>query len=150
MHKVKLNKTFDFEIHNVAFGDLTKEEAIDICKDGRLASHFLERQLTKWFPELTHVTGCKDHDHIDSRGTKYDAKNFTRSTGLYFGPSNMIGKGREFIQSVAHEKASRLVYIFCDIVDFPKVRVLFRKGNDLVAEYPKCRIPLGKRAVLFD
>ena len=56
MHKVKLNKTFDFEIHNVAFGDLTKEEAIDICKDGRLASHFLERQLTKWFPELTHVT----------------------------------------------------------------------------------------------
>ena len=63
MPKVKLNKTFDFEIHNVAFGDLTKEEAIDICKDGRLASHFLERQLTKWFPELTNVD-VKNYDHV--------------------------------------------------------------------------------------
>ena len=150
MPKVKLNKTFDFEIHNVAFGDLTKEEAIDICKDGRLASHFLELQLTKWFPELTHVTGCKDHDHVDQNGTKYDAKNFTRSSGLYFGPSNMRGSKRKFIQSVAHEKASCLIYICCDIVDFPQVRVLFRKGTELIVEYPKCNISLGKRAVFFE
>ena len=150
MHKVKLNETFDFKVRNFTFGDLSEQETIDCFKDGRVASHFLERQLTKWFPELIHIKGCKDHDHVDQNGTKYDAKNFTPSGGLKFMSSNMLGTGRKFNPTVAHEKASHLIYICCDIVDFPQVRVLFRKGTELIVEYPKCAIPLSKRAVLFD
>ena len=37
-----------YEIQNVSFGDLKQEAIHDILKDGRLASHFLERQLEIW------------------------------------------------------------------------------------------------------
>jgi hypothetical protein len=147
--KVTLDKTFNFKVHNYAFGDLTRQEAIECYKDGRVASHFLERQLTKWFPELTHIKGCKDHDHVDGSGNKYDAKNFTPSGGLKFKPSAMLGSGRSFNAEVAHAKAENMIYICCDIVDFPAVRVIFKSGKDLIAEYPKCEIPKRHREVLF-
>jgi hypothetical protein len=148
-NEIKLDKIFKFEISEYTFGELTKEELVECYKDGRVASHFLERHLTKWFPELIHVKGCKDHDHVDKEGIKYDAKNFTSSSGLKFKPSAMIGTGRVFDAAKAHKKADDLVYICCDIVDFPKVRVLFKKGSDLVIKYPKCEVPRSKREDFF-
>jgi hypothetical protein len=57
-----------FTLDNLSFGDLSKEEVYECMKDGRLASHFLERQLTKWFPALTRVDQ-KGHDHVDTDET---------------------------------------------------------------------------------
>lgn len=148
MTEIKLNKTYSFEIKNLAFGDLTKEDLIEIYKDGRVASHLLERHLTKWFPQLTHVPGCADHDHLDATGQQYDAKNFTKS-GLNFKPSKMLGVGRTFDYDVMVEKASKLIYIACDIVDFPKVRVVFKSGSELARDYPNGKISKSKREVLF-
>tara|TARA_A100001515_G_scaffold117646_1_gene99690 strand:- start:1385 stop:1834 length:450 start_codon:yes stop_codon:yes gene_type:complete len=148
MTEIELNKTYSFEIKNLAFGDLTKEDLIEIYKDGRVASHLLERHLTKWFPQLTHVPGCADHDHLDSTGQQYDAKNFTKS-GLNFKPSKMLGVGRTFDYDVMVEKASKLIYIACDIVDFPKVRVVFKSGSELARDYPNGNISKTKREVLF-
>ena len=108
----------------------------------------LEEQLIHWFPELTRVEGNKDHDHIGENGVKYDAKNFTKG-GLNFMPSNQIGAGRKFDSVIAYEKANKLVYICCDIVDFPKVRVIFKSGKDLVKDFPKCRVTKTNREVLF-
>jgi len=146
--KIELNKTYEFEIANFSFGDLTSAELVEVFMDGRFASPFLERQLAKWFPDLKHVTGNKPHDHVDSSGTLYDAKNFTKN-GLKFMPSNQLGQGRKFEAKVAHEKAEKLVYISCDIVDFPKLRVRFTAGTKLVKEYPDCKIPLKEREAYY-
>ena len=147
--KIKLNKVYKFEIKNFSFGDIPREELIENFRDGRCCSWFVEPQIVKWFPELKRVKGNLDHDHIDKDGIKYDAKNFTKN-GLKFKPSNQIGSGRKFNESIAHDKANKLIYICCDIVEFPKIRVKFIKGADLIKKYPKCEINKGSREEFFN
>jgi hypothetical protein len=149
MSNIVINKVYNFQVENFEFGGLSRDACIEIFKDGRVASHFLERQLTIWFPTLTHIKGCKDHDHIDADGVKYDAKNFTKR-GLIFMPSNQMGAGRKFNESVAHEKAKKLIFICCDIVDFPIVRVKFADGAELAKQYPTCKIKKGDREEFFN
>mgnify|MGYP001374832678 FL=1 len=147
--KVELNKTYYFDLTDtMSFGDIKQERLYEFFKDGRNASFMLEEQLIHWFPELTRVEGNKDHDHISEDGVKYDAKNFTKG-GLNFMPSNQIGAGRKFDSVIAYEKANKLVYICCDIVDFPKVRVIFKSGKDLVKDFPNCKVSKTNREVLF-
>lgn len=148
MNTIQLNKTYNFTIDNFAFGNLTRDEMIDVLVDGRFNSPFMERQLTKWFPVLKHVTGNKDHDHVDNKGNLYDAKNFTKN-GLKFKPSNQLGQGRAFNATIAHQKANKLIYICCDIIDFPDVKVRFIDGSTLVKLYPLCEVPKNHRSVLF-
>ena len=136
-----------FTVENISFGDLNQDELATMFTDGRLASHFLERQLTKWYPDLTFVDK-KGYDHLDEQGNKYDQKCFTKG-GLGFAPSHMGGKGRVFVQEEAHEHAKDITYICCDVVDFPIVKVKFAKGSDLIVDYPKCKIPFSKRKEFF-
>ena len=138
--------TFDFT-GSVSFGGLPEAVICEMFKDGRLASHFLERQLEVWFPELTFVN-AKGYDHVDTAGVKYDQKCFTKG-GLRFMPSGMIGAGRKLDEAVAQEHAREINYICCDIVDFPLVRVVFKRGTDLANEYSKCAVPFKDRAKLF-
>ena len=143
-----LNSSCDtFVIENISFGDLSDDELSLMFTDGRLASHFLERQLTKWYPELTFVDK-RGYDHVDEEGHKYDQKCFTKG-GLGFAPSHMGGKGRVFVQEEAHEHAKDITYICCDVVDFPIVKVKFARGSDLIVDYPKCKIPFSKRQEFF-
>jgi hypothetical protein len=149
MELQRSNHSFDeWKIDNISFGDLSNNELSDMFTDGRLASHFLERQLTKWYPELEFVDK-RGYDHVDKDGNKYDQKCFTKG-GLTFSPSNMAGKGRVFVQEEAHDHAKNITYICCDIVDFPTVRVKFSKGSDLIEVFPKCKIPFSKREEFFN
>ena len=111
----------------------------------------MEPQLVKWFPELRHVKGCKDHDHVNKvdESIKYDAKNFTPAGGCKFMPSAMIGTGRKFNEEQFLFKTENMNYIICDIVDFPKVSVIIKKGSELATQYPKGTISLTKRKELF-
>jgi len=136
-----------FTVENISFGDLNQDELARMFTDGRLASHFLERQLTKWYPFLTFVDK-KGHDHLDEEGNKYDQKCFTKD-GLTFSPSHMGGKGRVFNKEEAHAHAKDIIYICCDVVDFPTVRVKFAKGEELIQEFPKCKIAYSKRKEFF-
>ena len=145
---IKKDETYTFEIPNVSFGDLSREETHEVLRDGRFAAPFLERQLTKCFPELTHVKGNKDHDHINDRAEKFDAKNFTHN-GLKFMPSKMIGVGRKVDIQEVKKKASKLTYICCDIIDFPRVRVRFVEGSKLIEQFPSAVIPRKDREVFF-
>ena len=143
----EFNKVYYHDLSGTyTFGDLSEETLTEIFEDGRVASHLLERQLTKWYPFLTHVKGCKDHDHIDESLCKYDAKNFTKSGGCKFLPSSMIGTGRKFNEKEFKEKTTNMRYIICDIVDFPKVRVLFKKGFELAQKYPNGKITKAKKS----
>ena len=142
MSRVELDKTFTYNLGGtVSFGDLSENVVEDLFKDGRIASHAIERQIEIWFPDLTFVNK-KGYDHIDSSGRKYDAKNFTKASGMNFMPSIMKGGGRSYDEEIAHGHAKEMIYIPCDIVDFPIVRVVFKKGSDLLKEYPDCSISM--------
>ena len=142
---IELNKTYEFACP-ASFGTLSQEEVYKLFTDGRRASGFLEIQLEKWFPELTFEDG-KGYDHVDREGLRYDAKCFTKG-GAKFCPSGMLGMGRKVDEEELWEHANDMIYIFTDVVEFPKVMVRFVKGSDLT-QYTKGSIPFKDRNVLF-
>ena len=152
MHSIEFGKTYTFDLSGTySFGTLPASVVSEIFKDGRAASHFLEPQLALWFPELKHIKGCKGHDHVKrlDENIKFDAKNFTQAGGCKFMPSGMIGTGRKFDKELFLFKTENMNFIICDIVDFPKVRVIFKKGSELADKYPNGKITKSKRGELF-
>ena len=142
---VELNKLYTFTCE-CSFGSLPQNKVNQLFRDGRKASGFLELQLEEWFSDLTFVDG-KGYDHIDSNNIKYDAKCFTKR-GCKFCPSVMLGAGRKVDEEKLWAHAMEMIYIFCCIIDFPTVLVIFKKGSDLT-RYRKGHIPLGDRHVIF-
>lgn len=130
-----------------AFGDLSNAVVCELFTDGRHAAGFLERQLEVWFPELKFMDG-RGWDHQDQNGTRYEAKCFT-PRGADYSASKFKGVGRKMNLTEHTETAKGLIYILCDIVEFPTVRVLFKTGDALLAQYPNGKIPFNKRQELF-
>jgi hypothetical protein len=145
---IEIDKVYDFEIEDVSFGPISKEEMYNIFTDGRACSPFIERCLEKWFSQLKFIGG-KGYDHINisDEKIKYDAKSFTKQ-GSNFSPSNMQGKGRSVDPIKLWEHANTMIYIFCDIIDFPKVKIIFKNGTDLT-KYTNGKIKVTERDVLF-
>ena len=56
--------------------------------------------------------------------------------------------GRKVDEEELWEHANDMIYIFTDVVEFPKVMVRFVKGSDLT-QYTKGSIPFKDRNVLF-
>jgi hypothetical protein len=135
------NKTFLHLIEQFTFGNIPTQTMIDILKDGRAFSHFIEPWLAINYP-LTHIKGCKSYDHtdLDDTSIKYDQKTFT-ARGCKFMPSNMIGEGRKFDQVIFEEKAKKLTYIIISNINFPEIKIKFVKGIDLIVDYPNGVIP---------
>ena len=140
---ILINITYTHIIYNFKFGNLPKSEIIEIFKDGRAFSHFIEPWLAFNYSNLHHVKGCKKHDHVDTinENIKYDQKTFTQR-GCNFMPSNMIGQGRKFNQEIFKEKAKNLIYIIVSNINFPEIKVKFVRGIDLLVKYPKGVIQL--------
>jgi len=138
---IELNKTMVRVIEDFSFGNLPKSAIVEIYKDGRAFSHFIEPWLAENYP-LNHVKGCKKYDHTDlnDANVKYDQKTFT-ARGCKFMPSNMIGEGRSFNKEVFEEKAKELIYIIVSNVNFPEIKIKFVKGIDLIVDYPTGAIP---------
>lgn len=138
------NKTFIFNLVDYSFGNLPSQMIIDIFKDGRPFSHFIEKWLSLNF-ELIHIGGCKAYDFVDENdendeNIKYDQKTFTLR-GCKFMPSNMIGEGRKFDKEIFETKAQNLNYIIVSNVNFPEIKIKFVKGTDLINTYPNGVIP---------
>lgn len=135
------NKTFIFNLVDYSFGNLPSQMIIDIFKDGRPFSHFIEKWLSLNF-ELIHIGGCKAYDFVDENdeNIKYDQKTFT-IRGCKFMPSNMIGEGRKFDKEIFETKAQNLTYIIVSNVNFPEIKIKFVKGTDLINTYPNGVIP---------
>ena len=145
---IEFDVVFPFVIRDVSFGTLSAPTICCLLKDGRVASHFVERQLVEWFDNLVFEDGkgydyrCKETDEL------YDAKCFTKG-GLNFSPSVMIGAGRKVDEEKLHKHAGSINYILCDIYEFPKLNVLFKRGKDLILDYPTGKIPFKKRNEIF-
>ena len=144
--QIELNKTYTYEC-DATFGTLSQEKVNKLFTDGRRASGFLEIQLEEWFPNLTFVDG-KGYDHVDTDGLKYDAKCFTRG-GSKFCSSKYLVVGRSLNVEEHEAHAENIIYIFTDVVEFPKVQVRFVKGSDLIQTYKKGSIPFSHRNALF-
>ena len=143
---IELNKTYTFECP-ASFGTLSQERVDKLFTDGRRASGFLELQLEEWFEGLVFEDG-KGYDHrYKYMKELFDAKCFTKG-GAKFCPSVMLGAGRSVDEEKLWEHATDMIYIFCDVVEFPEVRVIFKRGSDLT-QYPKGSIPFGDRDALF-
>lgn len=150
MNNIEFNRTFEFDLSDkIRFDDIPNDILYNIFRDGRNASFMLEQWLTTHFEGLTRIVGNRDHDHVDTEGNKYDAKNFTKC-GLKFMPSSHIGAGRTFNRESAHAHARNLIYICCDIVDFPSLRIRFVKGEELIMSYPNCSIKFRDRESFFN
>lgn len=140
---IVFNTTFTHSIQDCSFGNLPREICIDILKDGRAFSHFIEPWLENNYPSLKHIKGCKDHDLVDNtdENIKYDQKTFTKK-GCSFMPSNMKGQGRKFDKQVFEEKSKKLLFIIVSNVNFPEIKIKFVRGIDLVVVYPSGIIPI--------
>ena len=136
------NTTFEHKIEYFTFGNIKEETMVEIYRDGRAFSHFIEPWLAVNYP-LIHVKGCKGHDHISAKNEdmKFEQKTFT-ARGCKFMPSNMIGEGRKFDKEIFEEKAKKLVYIIVSNIEFPRIRVRFVRGIDLLISYPLGVIPV--------
>jgi hypothetical protein len=135
------NKTFIFNLVDYSFGNLPSQMIIEIFKDGRPFSHFIEKWLSVNF-HLLHIGCCKAYDFVDENyeNIKYDQKTFT-IRGCKFMPSNMIGEGRKFDKEIFETKAQNLNYIIVSNVNFPEIKIKFVKGTDLIITYPNGTIP---------
>jgi hypothetical protein len=163
--KIKLNELHTFEIDALEFGDLPKEILIEIFKDGRASSKLMEHIFAQRYA-LIPVKGDKDYDLISETGVKYEVKAFTKY-GCSFGPSMHTGdKGlskrirlyegeeayknhRENKLKELQERTASLIYFIYDLNDFPKIKYIIKKGEDLLKEYPSGRIPYKHREVFF-
>tara|TARA_Y100000816_G_scaffold287491_1_gene270305 strand:- start:3161 stop:3631 length:471 start_codon:yes stop_codon:yes gene_type:complete len=147
---VELNQTFNHTIENYTFGNLPHETCIEILKDGRSFSHFIEPWLAHNYP-LIHVPGCKAYDFKDKIHPEilYDEKTFTRR-GCKFCPSNMLGQGRTFDQERFEEHCKKLIFCIVSNVDFPNIKIKFVRGEDLRRDYPRGEIPLKKFVEFFN
>jgi hypothetical protein len=144
--QIELNRVFTFSCPAV-FGTLSQERVNRLFKDGRRASGFLELQLEEWFPDITFVDG-KGYDFTDTSGKKYESKTFT-VRGTDYSASKYKGVGRQLDLLEHTTNASHLIYIFCDIVEFPQVRVLFIEGTTLLQKFPNNKISFKRRGELF-
>ena len=144
-----LDTVYEFNLDGqVQFGNMPIALLHKLFQDGRVASKFLEHTIPEWFPELEFVDQ-KGHDHVNKiTKRKYDLKGFTKG-GASYAPSNMLGAGRAINEEILHEHARSIDYIISDITEFPKVRVMFKSGTDLVKQYPSGKIPAKDKNVLF-
>ena len=147
--KVELNKTYSFDLTGkVQFGDMPVEQLHKLFRDGRVASKFLEHSIPTWFPDLEFVDE-QGFDHVcQETGRRYDLKGFTKG-GACYAPSNMLGAGRKINKAEVHAHANEIDYIFSDITEFPKVRIIFKIGADMVEQWPSTKIPKKDKEKLF-
>ena len=147
---VELNKTFNHTIENYNFGNLPNETCIEILKDGRPFSHFIEKWIAHNYP-LIHIPGKKGYDFIDKNNQQilYDEKTFTRN-GCKFCPSNMLGQGRTFNQERFIKHCEKLIFCIVSNINFPNIKIKFIRGVDLLKDYPCGEIPLSKIVEFFN
>lgn len=153
------------EIQNLSFGGLSKEVLIDVFKDGRASSKLMEHTFALELG-LIQVSGDKSYDLISTSGKKYEVKAFTKyganfSPSMHLGDKGLAKKIRQELGEVAYNehielkqqellhRASDLIYIIYDIINFPTVRFELIEGKELVSKYPKGKISYSKRGEIF-
>lgn len=109
---------------------ITEDEVREYFTDGRRVSFVLERRLAR---EVMHGKIAKSegagYDLTDNKGKKWEVRSITKR-GVFFSPSNMVGKGRKFEKDGFLKKLNSIDgYILADVVNFPNVPFWKIKSN---------------------
>jgi hypothetical protein len=112
---------FEWDVAKVADGlQLPPERLLHFFKDGRRFAWLLEESLAARY-SMTRQGETDDHDLVDAAGRRWEARCCT-ARGLFFCPSNMIGKGRHFNFEEWVAKQARVSgWVVADINTFPRV-----------------------------
>lgn len=141
-----INQLYHFELNNFMFDNLTQPELHNIFKKGNNISPFLEIYFSKVF-KLQYVNK-PFHDFIDVFGNKIEQKTFTKY-GCHFLPStyrNYHNKNEFELMNIFNNN----IYLLCDITQFPKIQVIFKKGYDLFQQFPDGKICFSQKNILFN
>ena len=144
--EINYDEVYQFDLTSqVKFWKLPQEEVFELFRDGRTASRFLERMVSRLFADFKYVDE-KGYDWLRKMIEKVEGKCVTKN-GCKFAPSAMVGSGRKIIPEEVkeHIEDNNLDYILMDIVEFPLVRMRFVKGSDLIATHPNCDISKAKK-----
>ena len=139
-----------------------------ICRDGRVASVFLQTILPHLFSDIESMPNDNPGYDFKSKTTNevFEMKNFTlresaiiskktgevrsSTTAMNFSASKHQGTGRKYNETEHFAHAIKTTYILCDIVDVPMIRIRFIKGSELVKLYPNPKVGYGERQNIFN
>lgn len=112
---------FEWDVAKVAEGmHLPPERVLQFFKDGRRFAWLLEESLAARHA-MTREGETADYDLTDGAGRRWEVRCCTKG-GLFFCPSNMIGKGRKFnFENWVTKQAQVSGWIVADINTFPRV-----------------------------
>ena len=159
--KLELNRVYEKDLGDLSHGIMTHEEMIEhYTYNSSPLSFLMERMLAKWFDNLTYdqtpvSIPFKDEtikikpDLIDtSDGTIFDQKAFNRKGGD-FKRSSSKGISRTFVKEENDTWAAAQVFIWTDFTNLPKVRIIALSGKECIRRWPKSKISINEREVLF-
>jgi hypothetical protein len=144
--KPEIDVVYELEVDMPALAYLTKEETNEIFRDGRHCAPWGERAFAKIFG--WDRVDAKGYDFVLPDGRKVDAKNMTKH-GLRFSASHMIGAGRKFVKEEHEKHANSIGFLCIDIVNFPKIRAVWKNGTTMVKQYPSGDVSTARREELF-
>jgi hypothetical protein len=124
---------------------LTVDETLEYFKDGRRGSFVVERRVAREiFEGKIAETEGESFDIYDDEGNKWEVRSLTKG-GLYFCPSNMVGKGRKFEEAGFQAKLDELKgYCVARITTFPEVEI-YKIESEQVRKWHKNK-DLGKNS----
>ena len=146
--EIQLDHLYEFDLTGtISFGGLDESFLYDMFKDGRFCCEPLSRYLEQQFNDLVFVDK-KGYD-FTWQGRKIEKKQITKN-GLKFCQSSMIGAGRvvNTNQMLDHISENKLLYLLADITEFPKVRVAFIEGAELVRHCKSKNFTYTRKAAL--
>lgn len=112
---------FEWDTAKIATGLVIPEERVlQFFKDGRRFAWLFEESLAERHG-MTRQGETDDADLVDPAGRRWEARCCTKG-GLFFCPSNMVGKGRTFnFEDWVAKQAGVAGWIVADITTFPRV-----------------------------
>lgn len=116
------NGTLTWDLQEVSRAlRLTADDARSYFTDGRRVSFVLERRLAYEVVKGTLAPSeGAGYDLIDPSGKKWEVRSIT--SNVYFCPSYMVGKGRQFEEAGFLQKLDEVAgYILSDVQSFPVV-----------------------------
>jgi len=101
---------------------VTREDVTEYFTDGRRVSFLIERRMAREVLEKSARPDSEGapYDVTDRLGGKWEVRSITRG-GVYFCPSNQVGKGRAFDHRGFEEKLTAVTgYVLADVEAFPR------------------------------
>jgi len=113
---------------------LTEDDIRKYFQDGRRVSFIIERSVAKILGGKLAESEKKGYDIILQNGEKWEIRSITKR-GVYFTPSNQVGKGRKFDEEGFKKKLDDIKgYILADVTNFPEI-VLYMVPSEVVRQW---------------